>query len=141
DIHVGYTALSDSGALHDGRGVAAVAADTPNRWFINPADFTTLRKVKDGTGQYVIQPDITQGARYALHGIPVVVSNKVPKGKVALVDMNQVDVVRDTDPQVKILEETYASTDEIGIRHTSRYDIGLISPKAVVVLCTAEVGG
>ena len=65
----------------------------------------------------------------------------MPKGKVALVDMNQVVVVRDTDPQVKILEETYASTDEIGIRVTSRYDIGLINPKAVVVLSTAEVEG
>lgn len=141
DIQTGVLDLSDPDTLLDGVGLAAVAEVTPNRWFINPADFITLRKVKDGNGQYVIQPDITQGARYALHGIPVVVSNKVPKGKVALVDMNQVVVVRDTDPQVKILEETYASTDEIGIRVTSRYDIGLINPKAVVVLSTAEVEG
>ena len=141
DVQTGVLDLSDPDTLLDGVGLAAVAEVTPNRWFINPADFITLRKVKDGNGQYVIQPDITQGARYALHGIPVVVSNKVPKGKVALVDMNQVVVVRDTDPQVKILEETYASTDEIGIRVTSRYDIGLINPKAVVVLSTAEVEG
>lgn len=140
-IQTGVLDLSEPDTLLDGVGQAAVEEVNPNRWFINPADFTTLRKVKDGNGQYVIQPDITQGARYALHGIPVVVSNKVPKGKVALVDMNQVVVVRDTDPQVKILEETYASTDEIGIRVTSRYDIGLINPKAVVVLSTAEVAG
>lgn len=138
-IQKGELDLADPDSLIDAVGLAAVAEVTPNRWFINPADFTTLRKIKGAGGQYLIQPDITQAARYTLHGVPVVVTSKMPTGTVALVDMNQVVVVRDTDPQVQILTEKYADTDEVGIKVTSRYDIGLINPKAVVVLSTTDV--
>lgn len=136
-VQTGVLDLTDPDSLLDGIALATAAEVTPNRWFVNGADFIALRKIKDNSGRYVIQPDITSDTIYRLHGIPVTVSNRVPAGTTALVDMNQVVVVRDTDPRVQILDQTYATTDEIGIKVTSRYDIGLQRPEGVVVLQTA----
>jgi HK97 family phage major capsid protein len=51
-----------------------------------------------------------------------------------LVDMVAVVVVRDIDAQVQILTELYASTGEVGIRVSTRYDLAVTHPEAVTVL-------
>lgn len=126
--------LADPDTLLDALALATGEEVTPNRWFINAGDFYTLRKVKDQNGRYILQEDITADTRYALFGIPVTVSNRVPKGKAALLDMKQVAIVRDIDPQITILTEKYADTDETGIRVVTRYDLGLLNPKGVIIL-------
>ena len=126
--------LADPDTLLDALALATGEEVTPNRWFINAGDFYTLRKVKDGNGRYILQEDITADTRYALFGIPVTVSNRVPAGKAALLDMKQVAIVRDIDPQITILTEKYADTDETGIRVVTRYDLGLLNPKGVIIL-------
>lgn len=126
--------LADPDTLLDALALATGEEVTPNRWFINAGDFYTLRKVKDGNGRYILQEDITADTRYALFGIPVTVSNRVPEGKAALLDMKQVAIVRDIDPQITILTEKYADTDETGIRVVTRYDLGLLNPKGVIIL-------
>lgn len=132
--------LADPDTLLDALALATGEEVTPNRWYINAGDFYTLRKVKDGNGRYILQEDITADTRYALFGIPVTVSNRVPKGKAALLDMNQVAIVRDIDPQITILTEKYADTDETGIRVVTRYDLGLLNPKGVIILEQATAG-
>lgn len=126
--------LADPDTLLDALALATGEEVNPNRWFINAGDFYTLRKVKDGNGRYILQEDITADTRYALFGIPVTVSNRVPEGKAALLDMKQVAIVRDIDPQITILTEKYADTDETGIRVVTRYDLGLLNPKGVIIL-------
>ena len=126
--------LADPDTLLDALALATGEEVNPNRWFINAGDFYTLRKVKDGNGRYILQEDITADTRYALFGIPVTVSNRVPAGKAALLDMKQVAIVRDIDPQITILTEKYADTDETGIRVVTRYDLGLLNPKGVIIL-------
>lgn len=107
---------------------------TPNRWFLSGADFYELRKAKDKQGTYLLQPegDITSDIKYSLFGVPVVVTNKLEKGEGLLVDMNQVAVVRDLDPQVKVLDQFYGDIDSIGIRCVARFDIGLLNPDAAI---------
>lgn len=116
--------------------LAASAANevTPTRFFINGGDFFKLRKVKDADGRYLIQDSLQEGVSYQLFGIPVSVSNKVPAGKAALVDMAQVAVVRDIDPQVTVLTERYAEYDQVGIRVVTRYDLGLLHPEGVTII-------
>lgn len=116
--------------------VAAMSAEeiTPTVIYMNGADFFTMRKVKDTTGRALIQPDVTQGARFTLHGIPVRVSSKVTAGAPVLVDMTKVVVVRDLAPAVDILTERYAEYDQTGIRVRARYDIGVLHPSAVLVM-------
>ena len=116
--------------------VAAMSAEeiTPTVIYMNGADFFALRKVKDTTGRALIQPDVTQGARFTLHGIPVRVSSKVTAGAPVLVDMSKVVVVRDLAPAVDILTERYAEYDQTGIRVRARYDLGVLHPSAVLVM-------
>lgn len=126
--------LADPDSLLDALAKATAAEVTPNRWIFNGGDFYTLRKVKDGDGRYILESDITSDTTYRLFGVPVTVSNRMPAGKGLLLDASQLAVVRDIDPQVKILDQKYADTDETGIRVVTRYDLGLIHPEGVVVL-------
>lgn len=130
----GVLDLADTDSLLDALAMAAASEVTPNRWMFNGADFFTLRKVKDNDGHYILQSDITADARYTLFGIPVTVSNKVPAGKGALLNTKEVAIVRDIDPQITILSEKYADTDETGIRVVTRYDLGLLRPEGVIIL-------
>ncbi len=104
-------------------------------------EFVKLRKIKDTTGRYLIQPDPTEAGAYRLLGHAVVVTNRLPDaagtpntGRAALVDMSQIAVARDMAPTVKILDERYADFDQMAIRVVARYDAAPLNPTAVVVL-------
>src|SRR5699024_3996771 len=111
----------------------------PNRIIVSGADFTSLRKLKDNGGRYLLTPDITAGAGGSLVGIPVVVTTKFEGGTAVVVDMSAVAVVRDSDARVDNVRDRYADYDQTGIRVVTRYDLKLIRPNAVAVLKTAEV--
>ncbi|ORA69352.1 capsid protein [Mycolicibacterium elephantis] len=127
---------TDPDTLMDAIGLAVAAEVTPNRWFLNGADFVTLRKVKESTdsNKYVLESDLTKDATYRLFGITVQVSNKVPQGTAILADMSQVAIARDVAPSVKVLTERYAEYGMIGLRVQCRYDLGLLHPEGVIVL-------
>lgn len=131
--------VADPDSYLDALALAASKEVTPNRLIVNGGDFFTLRKIKDADGRYLIQETLQEGVEYSLFGIPVTVTNKLPAGKAVLADMSQVAVVRDIDPQVKILTERYAEYDQVGIRVTTRYDLGLLNAEGVILMDTAVV--
>ena len=116
--------------------LAALAANevTANRLFLAGADFFTMRKLKDNTGRYLLQPDPTAAASYRLQGVPVTVTNKLPAGKGFIADMASLAVVRDIAPQVTIDPSRYLEYDQQGIHVVTRYDIGVIRPEGVLIL-------
>jgi HK97 family phage major capsid protein len=118
-------------------GLAQAANVTPNRWFMSPADFISLRKLKSTTKEYIFDTDMHAGTQLSVHGIPVSVTNHLATGKAVLTDMNSVAVARDLDASVFLLDQTYAASDEQGIRCVTRYDMGLLQPSATVVLTAA----
>lgn len=118
----------------DALALAASREVTPNRFILNGSDFYELRKITDKNGRYILQAGPADNAPYTLFGVPVTVTNKLPKGQGILADMSQIAVVRDIDPQVTILNERYAEYDQVGIRVTTRYDLGLIRPEGVILL-------
>lgn len=131
--------------LHDAVGLAMGAdVNVPSlRWMMRSDTFVGLRKLKaSGTGEYLVQPDVTQAGAFTLLGHPVIVTNRIPEGgtdpdattSVVLADMSTVAVARDTNPTVAVLSERYAEYDEIGVRVTTRYDAQPLLPEAVVVL-------
>ena len=130
---------ADPDSLLDAIGLAVAAEVMPNRWFINGADFTALRKVKEASGsaKYVLESDLTRDATYRLFGIPVTVTNKLDEGTAVLADMSNVAIARDLAPSVTVLNERYAEYDLIGLRVTTSYDLGLLHPEAVIVLTGA----
>lgn len=127
---------ADPDSLMDAIGLAVAAEANPNRWFINGADFITLRKVKEATGskKYVLESDLTKDTTYRLLGIPVTVTNKLTQGQAVLADMTQVAIARDIAPSVTVLTERYAEYDQVGLRVVTRYDLGLLHPEGVIVL-------
>lgn len=136
DVQLDSWDPTDPDTLVDAIGLAVAAEVTPNRWFISGADFITLRKVKesDTSNKYVLESDLTRDATYRLFGIPVTVTNKLPEGMAILADMSQVAIARDLAPSVTVLSERYAEYDQIGLRVTTRYDLGLLHPEGVIVL-------
>lgn len=111
------------------------------KWILHPSDFVALRKVKDNTGQYILNADPTADAVFRLFGAPVTVSKRVPDttgatpaGRAALVDFSQIAVARDLAPQVTLLDERYAEYDQKAIRVVTRYDAAPLNPEAVVAI-------
>lgn len=135
-VTTGAFDASDPDSVLDAIGSLNALEVTPNRIIVSGADFTSLRKLKDTSGRYLLTPDITAGAVGSLFGTPVSVTNKLDAGTAIVGDMSAVAVVRDIDPRVDILRERYADFDQTGIRVVTRYDLGLIRPNAVSVLQT-----
>lgn len=117
------------------------------RWMMTSRDFIALRRLKDTTGKYLLQPDATQDAVFRLLGIPVTVTNRIPivddpatttvteaLSTIVLADFSQIAVARDLAPSVKLLDQTYADFDQQAIRVVARYDAAPLNPAAVVLL-------
>ncbi|BCP05633.1 phage major capsid protein [Mycobacterium paraintracellulare] len=129
--------------LHDAEALALGANVDPAqmRWIMRSRELIALRKIKDTTDQYIVQPDVTAAGGYTLFGHPVIVSNRVPDttgqtptGRAALVDFSQVAVARDLAPTVKILDQTYGDYDQMALRVVCRYDAKPLNAEAVVTL-------
>ncbi len=146
--YTGTQTLAVGGALtldhlHDAEGLVLAANVDPARvrWLMTSREFVRLRKVKDTTGRYIIQPDPTEAGAYRLLGHGVTVTNRVPDttgatptGRAALVDFSQIAVARDLAPSVKILDQTYGDYDQQAIRVVARYDAAPLNAQAVVAL-------
>lgn len=136
-VQTGTLDAAEPDSLLDALALASAAEVTPNRWFLSGADFTSIRKIKDTSGKYVLESDITSGTTHRLFGVPVTVTNKLPAGTAVLADMSQVAIARDTNPTVKLLDQRHAEYDEQAIRVTARFDLGLLHPEGVIVLKAA----
>ncbi|MFT4395791.1 phage major capsid protein [Gordonia lacunae] len=136
-VATGTLDASEPDSLLDGIGVARANEVKPNRWFLSPADYLSIRKVKDADGRYILQPDLTQTGQEVLFGVPVTVTAQIPTGKAVLADMNMVAIARDMSPSVTIDSSRYFDTDEVALRVVARYDLALLQPKAVTVLTAA----
>lgn len=131
---------TDTDPFLDALALAASKEVVPNRFILNGTDFYNLRKLKDANGRYILQGGPAEGAPYTLFEVPVTATNKLPAGKGILADMSQIAVVRDIDPTVTLLNERYAEFDQVGIRVTTRYDLGLLRPEGVILLDSAAAG-
>jgi HK97 family phage major capsid protein len=135
--NAGVLNVAQADSLLDGLALAYADEVTPTHWFISGADFISLRKLKDTSGRYLIESDLTKDVTYRLFGLPVIVTNKLATGKAVLVDMKSVVVVRDIAPTVQVLTELYAATGEIGFKVQTRYDLAVTNPVAVTILTAA----
>ncbi len=129
--------------LHDAEGLVLAGNVDPSRvkWVMTSREFVGLRKAKDTSGKYLIQPDPTEAGAYRLLGHGVTVTNRVPDttgtpatGRAALVDFSQIAVARDMAPSVKVLDQTYGDFDQMALRVVARYDAAPLNAQAVVKL-------
>lgn len=130
---------ADPDTILDALSALSALEVTPDRLILNGSDFFALRKLKDSDGRGLLQPDLTAPAAYALHGVPVTVTNKVPAGKGILASMADIAVVRDEDTRVAIDTSRYLDYDQTAIRVTARYDLGILRSAGVLILDSAAV--
>jgi HK97 family phage major capsid protein len=130
--------------LHDAVGIALAGNADVNRlrWMLRSDTFVALRKLKDTSGKYLLEPDPTAAGSYRLLGLPVTVTNRIPgnlgvganETVVILWDPAQVAVARDLAPSVKLLDQTFAQWDQQAIRVVAHYDAAPLNPDSIVVL-------
>jgi HK97 family phage major capsid protein len=111
-----------------------------SKWtfFVSPQAWKNWSKMKDADNRPLLQPDPTSAAVRRVKGIPVVPTSKLAAGEGLLVDMSEVIVARDLNPQVKILDQTYAANDQTAIRLVARADIDVFHASAIVKLDDAS---
>lgn len=136
-VATGVLDATKTDSLLDGIGIARANEVKPNRWFLSPADYLSIRKIKDTSGKYILQPDLTAAGQEVLFGVPVTVTAQIPTGKAVLADMNLVAVARDMSPSITVDSSRYFDTDEVALRVVTRYDLALLQPKAVTILTAA----
>lgn len=136
-VATGVLDASEPDSFLDGIGIARANEVKPNRWFLSPADYLAVRKIKDSTGRYILQPDLTQTGQEVLFGVPVTVTSRIPTGKAVLADMSLVAIARDLSPTVTVDSSRYFDTDEVALRVVARFDLALLQPRAITVLTAA----
>lgn len=144
-IATGTLDLTDFDSILDGIATAIANKVTPTHLVMTASSFNKLRKLKVGSddNRYIIDPStVANGTAFQLAGLPVILTDNIPavstKNRVAIVDFSKVVVARDVDAEVAVLDQTFGSSDSVGIRVVTRYDSALLQPEAVTLLTEAS---
>lgn len=140
---VGVTAASTSAITADEIIDLFYSLGAPYRkkavWVLNDATVKSIRKLKDGNGNYLWQPALTADTPDTLLGRPVYTSTSVPTiasgAKVIAFGDFSFYWIADRQGRIfKKLSELYATTDQTGFVATQRVYGKLILPEAIKVL-------
>lgn len=140
---VGVTAASSTAITADEIIDLFYSLGAPYRkkavWVVNDSTVKSIRKLKDGSGNYLWQPALTSGTPDMLLGRPVYTSTAVPTIEagakvIAFGDFNYYWIADRQGRVFKKLSELYAVTDQTGFLATQRVDGKLILPEAIKVL-------
>jgi HK97 family phage major capsid protein len=105
----------------------------------NDMTVKSLRKLKDGNGQYLWQPSLVAGTPDTILGRPIYVSGYMPRiaasaKAMAFGDFSYYWIAGRQGRTFKRLDELFSTTDQIGFKATQRVDGILTLPEAVQVL-------
>lgn len=108
-------------------------------FLMNDATVKTIRKLKDGQGQYIWQPAVTASTPDTILNRPVYTSSYVPSIEagaktIAVGDFGYYWIADRQGRSFKRLNELFATTGQVGFMATQRVDGKLILPEAVKVL-------
>lgn len=107
-------------------------------WTMHPSTFTALKKLKDSTGMYLLQRDITSGFPYVLLGKPVYLSDNMPvmgadAKAVVYGDYAGLATNMRQNIDMKVLREKYATQHAIGIVAWLEFDSKIIDNQKLAV--------
>lgn len=108
-------------------------------WTMAPATFTAIRKLKDGNGQYILQPDFAGATPYRLLGKPVYLSDNMPTiesaAKAVLYgDYSGLAVNMREEVSIRVLREKYATMHAIGIVSWFEFDAKVMDHQKLATL-------
>lgn len=108
-------------------------------WTMHPNTFAAIRKLKDSTGQYMLQPDMTLAFPYRILGKPVYLSDNMPviasAAKAVLYgDYSGLAVNLREDVSVEVLTEKYATMHALGIVGWIEFDSNMMDNERIATL-------
>jgi len=108
-------------------------------WLTNDSTIKTLRKLKDGNGQYIWQPSLTAGTPDTILNRPVKTSTYMPEiaagaKTLSFGDFSYYWIADRQGRTFKRLGELFAPSGQVGFLGSQRVDGKLILPEAVKVL-------
>jgi len=109
------------------------------QWLMNDATVKSIRKMKDGSGQYLWQPSLQAGNPDTILNRPVQTSSFVPTigasaKTMAFGDFSYYWIADRQGRTFQRLNELYAMTGQVGFRATQRVDGKLTLTEAIKVL-------
>ena len=109
-----------------------------SRWLINPADwYGSVLTSRDSLGRLLFIDNVT-GSRARLNpGSPGSRHHPNRLGDSGTGRLPRVFIAQDQSPSVALLTERYADQDSIGVRVTTRWDLQLAQPHAVLAITAA----
>lgn len=131
--------------LADTLAAADTANTDPDRlaWIMHSRTWSSVRKLLDSQLRPIVSIDPTENVRPTLWGRPVFISNSLSiaetKGtsldcsSIILADLSQVVVAVARNVELMVSEDYAFNADQIAVRVTARYDIGVPQPTAVVL--------
>lgn len=138
-INAGSTTSITADNLIDLQAKVPTAYQGGACWTMNPTTFTAIRKLKDGNGQYLLQPDFAGATPYRLLGKPVYLSDNMPTiesaAKVILYgDYSGLAVNIRENVSIKVLKEKYATQHAIGIVSWFEFDSDVMDHQKLATL-------
>lgn len=108
-------------------------------WTMAPETFTSLKKLKDSNGRYLLQDDVTGEFPYRMLGKPVYLSDNMPKlaaGASAVLygDYSGLSVNLREDISIQVLREKYATQHAIGVVAWFEFDSKVTDSQKLAVL-------
>src|SRR6476620_1374131 len=155
ELLVGAGVTSATGVFVDGNstglttaGVGAITTDDlisqqmaipeafqpQSAWIMSKPTFTSLRKLKDTTGAYVLNPDIRTGFGWTVLGAPVFVSENAPADAVAYGDFSGLYVKVSQAIEIQILNEMFATRHATGVVGYTEFDSRIVEDQKISVM-------
>lgn len=135
----GFGFLADTLAAYD----AANCDPDTAAWIMHSRTWASVRKLVDSQQRPLVSVDPTQGIAPTLWGKPVYISNSLSitetqgtatnASSILLCDMSQIVVGVARAVELMISEHYAFNADQVAVRATCRYDIGVPQPTAVVL--------
>ncbi|MBU5627712.1 phage major capsid protein [Oscillibacter sp. MSJ-2] len=126
-MNAGSTSAITADNLIDLQAKIPTAYQGAAAWYMAPATFTAIRKLKDGNNRYLLQDDITGTFPYRLLGKPVYISDNMPAiasaAKAVLYgDASGLAVNIREEQNIQVLTEKYATQHAIGVVAWMEFD-------------------
>lgn len=113
-------------------GTVEAVGTIANAVFLNPADLTALRLLKDASDRPLLQPDLQAGGAERIAGATIFSTPPLPQGVALVGDARQIVVGVRRDIEVAFSSDAKFTSDSVAARVTARADWGVNDLRGLV---------
>lgn len=110
----------------------------PAIWIMSRNTRTSIRKLKDDVGRYLLNRDFDMKWNYELLGKPVYTTDQLADGVVYYGDMTGLATKISEDMSIQVLEEKYATQHAVGVLAFVGIDAKVQNPQKIVKLSVKQ---